>query len=88
MLGIKMGIDRDIFQQTYGQDVVIAFEPIWERLVRLKLVDVHTESVDLTYLGKLFADEVGQQFYSDPMKRRMAKVDPALVSTTWPQFNP
>ena len=83
-----MGIDRDIFQQTYGQDVVTAFEPIWERLVRLKLVDVHAESVDLTYLGKLFADEVGQQFYSDPMKRRMAKVDPVLVSTTWPQFNP
>lgn len=34
------------------------------------------------------ADEVGQQFYSVVMKRRMAAIDPVLVSTTWPQFNP
>lgn len=52
------------------------------------LVVITPDSVQLTYLGKLLADEVGQQFYSDTMKRRMSLIDPALVSTTWPQFNP
>jgi oxygen-independent coproporphyrinogen III oxidase len=88
MLGIKMGMDRESFERTYGVDVVRAFLPTWERLARLALVGITPERVDLTYLGKLFADEVGQQFYSDPIKRRMAAIDPALVSTTWPQFNP
>lgn len=88
MLGIKMGIDRAVFERTYGVDVVAQFEKEWERLASLGLVDVSESEVSLTYTGKLFADEVGQQFYSDEMKRRMASVDPELISTTWPQFNP
>lgn len=88
MLGIKMGIDRRDFLSTYGYDVLSLFPSTWERLVGLGLVEVNSEVIELTYTGKLFADEVGQQFYSDTMKRRMACVDPELVSTTWPQFNP
>lgn len=88
MLGIKMGINREIFERTYGVDVIAQFEKEWERLVSLGLVNVSESVVSLTYAGKLFADEVGQQFYSDEMKRRMARVDPELISTTWPQFNP
>lgn len=88
MLGMKMGMDRPAFKQTYGKDVVEAFPEIWEQLAQLGLVEIKLDAVDLTYTGKLFADEVGQQFYSDTMKRRMAKIDPVLVSTTWPQFNP
>lgn len=87
MLGIKMGMDRRHFKDTYGVDVVEAFSHIWERLVSLGLVEIHPNTVDLTYMGKLFADEVGQEFYSNAMKHRMAAVDPELVSTTWPQFN-
>lgn len=83
-----MGMDRSVFTNTYGIDVVDAFPETWERLANLGLVEVKPESVDLTYTGKLLADEVGQQFYSDTMKRRMAAIDPELVSTTWPQFNP
>ena len=88
MLGIKMGMDRPVFAQTYGIDVVDAFPEIWEKLTTLGLVEITPNTVDLTYTGKLFADEVGQQFYSDEMKKRMAAIDPELVSTTWPQFNP
>ncbi|MCR4263128.1 MAG: coproporphyrinogen III oxidase family protein, partial [Candidatus Roizmanbacteria bacterium] len=88
MLGIKMGMDRDGFERTYGIDVVNAFSDTWRRLEELGLVTITTDAVELTYLGKLLADEVGQQFYSDTMKRRMAAIDPTLVSTTWPQFNP
>ncbi len=87
MLGIKMGMDRPAFKDTYGIDVVDAFQDNWERLEKLGLVEIKPESIDLTYTGRLFADEVGQQFYSDDMKKRMATIDPVLVSTTWPQFN-
>ena len=83
-----MGMDRPVFAQTYGIDVVDAFPEIWEKLTTLGLVEITPNTVDLTYTGKLFADEVGQQFYSDEMKKRMAAIDPELVSTTWPQFNP
>ncbi len=88
MLGIKMGIDRRGFQKTYGVDATSLFSPVWERLIDLGLVEINSDAIELTYSGKLFADEIGQQFYSDTMKLRMAHVDPELVSTTWPQFNP
>lgn len=32
--------------------------------------------------------DILEVFYSDAMKKRMAAIDPVLVSTTWPQFNP
>jgi len=66
---------------------VDAFESMWQRLSDLGLVVVTDQMVDLTYTGKLFADEVGQVFYSAAMKKRMEAVDPHLISTTWPQFN-
>lgn len=88
MLGIKIGMDRKLFKDIYGADVYETFQPTWDRLKKLGLVEITDTSVVLTYTGKLFADEVGQQFYSDAMKRRMNAIDPHLVSTTWPQFNP
>lgn len=88
MLGIKMGINRESFERTYGIDVLSVFPRIWERLYKLKLIELKSHNVKLSYIGKLFADEVGQQFYSDKMRQKMLAIDPALVSTTWPQFNP
>ena len=88
MLGMKIGMDRKLFKATYGGDVYDAFQPTWDRLKKLGLVEINNQSIMLTYTGKLFADEVGQQFYSDSMKHRMNAIDPHLVSTTWPQFNP
>lgn len=82
----KMSMNT-VFTKTYGIDVVDAFSETWKKLAQLGLVEVEPKSVELTYTGRLFADEVGQQFYSDDMKRRMAAVDPSLISTTWPQFN-
>lgn len=87
MLGIKMGIHRDSFRQTYGIDVVDAFPQEWESLSALDMIEVHEDAVVLTYLGKLLADETGKAFYSETMRKRMEQVDPSLVSTTWPQFN-
>jgi|GEM_PF-321720 len=87
MLGIKMGMDRRHFQDTYDADVVDTFPGEWDMLSRLGLVEVGPDSVMLTYMGKLLADEVGKTFYSDQMRQRMATVDPHMVSTTWPQIN-
>lgn len=87
MLGIKMGMDRRSFAETYGADVVDSFPREWEALSDLGLVEVDPDSVVLTYMGKLLADEVGKTFYSETMRKRMAQVDPHMVSTTWPQIN-
>lgn len=87
MLGIKIGIDRVAFLKTYGIDAIAAFSNIWKKLATLGLVEIKPKQINLTYFGKLFADEVGQQFYSTDIKRRMAEIDPDLVSTTWPQLN-
>ncbi len=87
MLGIKMGIERNFFFGLYGVDIIDVFAPIWDALDKIGLVNITPEMVELTYSGKLFADEVGQQFYSSQMKQRMMSIDPELVSTTWPQFN-
>lgn len=88
MLGLKMGMDRQSFQRSYGVDALEIFGETWQRLHELGLIDISPDEIRLTYLGKLFADEVGQQFYSSSIKRRMSAIDPHLVSTTWPQFNP
>lgn len=87
MLGLKLGIERDFFQRVYGRDVVDAFPGTFEYLEGHGVLRVSSDRIVLTRLGMLVADEVGQQFYSDAIKARMAQVDPELVSTTWPQFN-
>ncbi|MFN8392858.1 MAG: coproporphyrinogen-III oxidase family protein [Bdellovibrionota bacterium] len=87
MLGIKCSIDRALFVRTYGQDPYEAFRPQWDQLSALGLVTIAPEALRLTHHGKLFADEVGRQFYSDAILARMGRVEPELVSTTWPQFN-
>ena len=87
MLGIKMGMDRAGFQRTYGIDVVEAFPDEWQSLQDLGLTSITADQVELTDMGKLLADEVGQAFYSEPMRARMEAVDPGLVSTTWPNLN-
>lgn len=42
------------------------------------MVEILADEIRLTYLGKLFADEIGQQFYSDAIKRRMSVIDPPV----------
>lgn len=87
MLGIKIGMDRPAFARTYGVDAVDAFPAEWQTLSDLGLVSVRPNSIELTYAGKLLADEVGQAFYSATMKQRMEQVEPHLISTTWPVIN-
>lgn len=88
VLGLKMGIDRQDFSSTHGIDFYEQFPSTTKCLEELGLLHVTPESVRLTYLGALFADEVCRQYYSPSIKQRMATVDPLLISTTHPKFNP
>lgn len=87
MLGLKCSIDRGIFVDTYGVDPVVAFPAEWSRLVELELVEIDETRIALTYLGKLFADEAGREFYSQAILDRMSAVDASMISTTWPMLN-
>lgn len=88
MLGLKSRVSRAYFGDVFGVDVVDQFSETFEKLTRLGLVHIGPEFVDLTYRGKLFADEVGREFYSDAMRRRMKEVPPELISTTFKFLNP
>lgn len=87
LLGIKNGIDRSWFSHLYGVDPVEAFSIEFRVLKDLALVTVSDTVIELTYCGRLLADEVGRLFYSESIKRRMSEIEPDLVSTTWPKLN-
>jgi oxygen-independent coproporphyrinogen-3 oxidase len=88
VLGLKMGINRHNFTSTYGVDFCEKFASTTKWLEELGLLRLTPESIHPTYLGSLFADEVCRRYYSPSIKRRMATVDPLLISTTHPKFNP
>jgi oxygen-independent coproporphyrinogen-3 oxidase len=88
MLGLKTRVSRRTFLEVHGVDVVAAFPREWELLNNLDLVNIGEHEVELSYKGKLFADEVGCLFYSPAIKARMDRVDPVLLSTTLPLLNP
>lgn len=87
-LGIKTPISRSWFKDVYGCDLIEAFSEIWRVLANADLILIKDDLVSLTYTGKLFADEIGQLFYSESMAERMMQVENALVSTTHPKQNP
>lgn len=88
MLGLKSRVSRTYFRDVFGVDVVKQFPETFEKLSRLELLHIGPEFLNLTYTGKLFADEVGKEFYSAAMKRRMNDVPPELISTTFKFLNP
>jgi oxygen-independent coproporphyrinogen-3 oxidase len=87
VLGLKTRINRTVFRRTYGIDMVKAFPETLARLEEIGVVEVGTADVELTYVGKLFADEVGREFYSPDMRSRMRAIEPSTISTTLPKLN-
>ncbi len=88
MLGLKSKVSRNYFRDTFGLDVDEQFAETFKKLSRLDLLHIEPEFITLTYTGKLFADEVGREFYSETMKKRMSEVPPELISTTFKFLNP
>jgi len=87
MLGLKTKLSRKYFSDTYGVDAISFFAKEFDELVQLELIEFDKDFISLTYKGKLFADEVGQKFYSDKVRKNMFSIDPTLIST-FPPFNP
>jgi coproporphyrinogen III oxidase-like Fe-S oxidoreductase len=88
VLGLKMGINTQNFALMYGVDFHKQFSSTTRWLEEIGLLQVTPKSIRLTYLGALFADEVCRQYYSPAIKQRMSAIDPLLISTTHPRFNP
>jgi oxygen-independent coproporphyrinogen III oxidase len=88
MLGLKCNISRSYFRDVYGFDVVECFDEEMRLLSDLELIEIDSELVRLTKAGTLFADEIGQLFYSSSIRGRMEAVKKTIVSTTVKKKNP
>ncbi len=87
-LGIKTRVDKAYFKKVFGVALDDAFPVEIRKLEKLGLIKNTEREVRLTYLGNLFADEVGQEFYSKKVKEKMSTVRPTLISTTSQHLNP
>lgn len=87
MLGLKANLSRRDFFWTYGMDPVKAFPHEFALLVSLGLLWIAGDSIVLSYRGRLFADEIGQLFYSPSVRQRMQAINPVLLSTTSRRLN-
>ena len=87
MLGLKCGVERQYFEDNYATDIVVKFKEQFETLHILGLVSISDEYVKLTDVGNLFADEIGQLFYSTEIRERMNNIPKQQISTTLPHIN-
>lgn len=87
VLGIRAGINRNYFKKHFKREIYEVFERTIKKLEILGLAEYTHKELKLTEKGKLFADEVGREFYSKTIKDKMKKIEPSLISTTYRQFN-
>lgn len=71
IFGIKAGINKKEFKNKFGVDLEEVFYKTLNRLERLELINNNRNSVNLTYKGYLFADEVSKDFFSQRIKKKL-----------------
>lgn len=69
LFGLKTGLSKNLFQSKFGKMPKDIFKEIWKKLENLGLIEEDKDIIQLTYKGKLFADEVSKEFYSEEVKR-------------------
>jgi len=69
LFGLKTGLSKKLFQSKFGKMPKDVFKEIWEKLESLGFIKEDKEIIQLTYKGKLFADEVSKEFYSEEVKK-------------------
>jgi len=69
LFGLKTGLSKKLFQSKFGKMPKDVFIDIWKKLENLGLVEEDKDTIQLTYKGKLFADEVSKEFYSEDVKK-------------------
>jgi oxygen-independent coproporphyrinogen III oxidase len=87
MLGLKCKVDLKYFINQYDIDIVEYFSDQFSILQKFGLINIYSNTVELSPAGTLFADEIGQMFYSAPMQARMDLISKSKVSTTLPHIN-
>jgi len=68
LFGLKTGLNKNLFQSKFRKMPKDIFKEIWEKLENLGLIEEDKDTIQLTYKGKLFADEVSKEFYSEEVK--------------------
>ena len=86
-LGIRGGINKLYFRKTFGLNVEVVYKEIIDKMERLGYIENTRQEIKLTDEGSIYADEIGKLFRSPEIKERMAKIDPAKVSTVYKGFN-
>jgi len=69
LFGLKTGLSKKLFQSKFGKMPKDIFVDIWKKLENLGLIEENKDTIQLTYKGKLFADEVSKEFYSKDVKK-------------------
>jgi oxygen-independent coproporphyrinogen-3 oxidase len=69
LFGLKTGLSKNLFKIKFGQNPKDIFKEIWGKMKNLGLIEEDEEIIQLSYKGKLFADEVSKEFYSDEIKK-------------------
>lgn len=64
LFGLKTGLSKKLFASKFSINPNDVFKDVWKKLESLKLVEYDKDVIQLTYKGKLFADEVAKKFYS------------------------
>lgn len=68
LFGLKTGLSKKLFELKFSKNPKDIFKDIWRKLENLGLIEEDKEIIQLSYKGKLFADEVSKEFYSDKVK--------------------
>lgn len=69
LFGLKTGLSKTLFKSKFGKNPKDVFRKIWEKLKNLWLTEEDDKIIQLSYKGKLFADEVAKEFFSDEAKK-------------------
>ncbi|MEW6295927.1 MAG: coproporphyrinogen-III oxidase family protein [Candidatus Diapherotrites archaeon] len=69
LFGLKTGLSKKLFKAKFDINPKEVFKESWKKLEDLKLTEEDKEIIELSYKGKLFADEISKKFYSDEVNK-------------------
>jgi oxygen-independent coproporphyrinogen-3 oxidase len=70
LFGLKTGLSKNLFESKFGKNPKSIFKDTWTKLENLGLIE-DGELIQLSYKGKLFADEIAKEFFSDKIKESL-----------------
>lgn len=80
LFGLKTGLNKELFESKFGKKPKNVFIDVWEKLENLGLIKEDRNTIKLSYIGKLFADEVSREFFNENIKGLIENKKPRLQS--------